>query len=162
MDIFFYEAFDEEQHYLRQHAPADLKIGYTWKTIQEDGAEHPPAPIISIRTQSLLPPAWANKLTAILTRSTGFDHLQSYLTKTQANIAGGYLPLYCNRAVAEQALLLWLALMRKLRQQTAAFKTFHRDGLTGRECEKKTLLVVGVGQIGSIVYRIGQGLDMHC
>jgi D-lactate dehydrogenase len=37
---------------------------------------------------------------------------------------------------------------------------FNRDGLTGSECEGKTLLVVGVGNIGNEVARIGKGLGM--
>ena len=73
----------------------------------------------------------------------------------------GYLPLYCNRAVAEQAMLLWMALLRKLRQQVQNFATFYRDGITGRECQGTTLLVVGVGNIGSEVVKIGQGLGMN-
>jgi len=40
------------------------------------------------------------------------------------------------------------------------FKTFHRDGLTGRENQGKILLVVGVGNIGYEIVQIGRGLDM--
>ena len=80
----------------------------------------------------------------------------------QANRSpAGYLPLYCSRAVAEQALLLWLGLMRKIRSQLAHLPHFNRDGLTGTECAGKTLLVVGVGNIGSEVCRIGEALGMN-
>ena len=65
-----------------------------------------------------------------------------------------------DRAVAEQAILLVMALLRKLPQQTQQFPRFHRDGLTGHECAGKKLLVVGVGNIGSEVVRIGQALGM--
>ena len=37
MDIFFYEAFAEEDEALKRHLPAKIKAGYTWKTIQEHG-----------------------------------------------------------------------------------------------------------------------------
>jgi D-lactate dehydrogenase len=40
------------------------------------------------------------------------------------------------------------------------FGRFERDGLTGFECRGKTLLVVGVGNIGSEVYRVGEALGM--
>jgi D-lactate dehydrogenase len=40
------------------------------------------------------------------------------------------------------------------------FQRFERNGLTGRECEGKNLLVVGVGRIGSIVASIGNALGM--
>jgi D-lactate dehydrogenase len=114
-----------------------------------------------MRTQSVIPIEWAGKLSGILSRSTGYDHLRFYLEKAGRPIPCGYLPLYCNRAVAEQAALLWLALLRKLPQQTRQFASFNRDGLTGQECEGKRLLVVGVGHIGHEVVRIGKGLGMH-
>ena len=58
-------------------------------------------------------------------------------------------------------MLMWMALLRKLPQQIQNFATFYRDGITGSECQGKTLLVVGVGNIGSEVARIGQGLGMN-
>lgn len=160
-DVYFYEAFEEEQRELKKFMPDNIKAGYTWKTIQENGDKNPPAKVISVRTQSTLPLEWAPKLTAILSRSTGFDHLIKYKKDTGAEkLQTGYLPLYCHRSVAEQALTLWMALSRKLPVQIESFKSFHRDGLTGNEIEGKTLMVVGVGNIGSEVVKIGQGLGM--
>ncbi|MBN2281564.1 MAG: hydroxyacid dehydrogenase [Candidatus Marinimicrobia bacterium] len=159
-DVYFYEAFEEEQEQLKNFMPDKIKAGYTWKTIQENGDETPPAGVISLRTQSIIPLSWSRDLKAILSRSTGFDHLLKYKRETDSDVKLGYLPLYCNRSVAEQALTLWMALSRKLPEQMESFKTFHRDGLTGNETEGKTLLVVGVGNIGSEICIIGQGLGM--
>jgi D-lactate dehydrogenase len=50
--------------------------------------------------------------------------------------------------------------MRKLPKQMSQFSSFYRDGITGREIQGKTLLVVGVGNIGYEIVRIGRGLDM--
>jgi D-lactate dehydrogenase len=161
MDVFFYEAFEEEEKAIRRYLPADIKAGFSWKTIQEYGSGGPAAAIVSIRTQSLIPTEWAPKLSGILSRSTGYDHLVKYLKECGSAVQCGYLPLYCNRAVAEQAMLLWMALLRKLPQQVKNFSTFYRDGITGSECQGKTLLVVGVGNIGSEVAKIGQGLGMN-
>jgi len=161
MDVFFYEAFEEEEEALKHYLPAHINAGFTWKTIQEYGADMHPAPIISVRTQSNLPPEWAESLDAILSRSTGFDHLKAYMRLTGKELPCGHLPLYCHRAVAEQALLMWLALQRKFAQQVEQFKTFHRDGITGQETEGKTLLIVGVGNIGGQVANIGKGLGMN-
>lgn len=160
-EVFFYEAFAEEAHELRAHLPAGVQAGFTDRTIQEHGAAEPPAGLISIRTQSRIPPAWAGRLRGILTRSTGYDHVRDYLALTGARLPCGYLPLYCARAVAEQAMLLWMALGRKLPQQTAQFATFHRDGITGAECQGKNLAVFGVGHIGLETTRVGRGLDMQ-
>lgn len=161
MDVYFYEAFEEEAQAIRNMLPADLSAGFTWKTIQEAADTTPPAKIISIRTQSAIPVEWASDLSGILTRSTGYDHVTDYLNSVSSDISAGHLPLYCNRAVAEQAMLLWTALLRRLPQQMQSFRKFHRDGLTGRECLGKTLLIVGVGNIGHQVVQIGRGLGMN-
>lgn len=159
--VFFYETFQEEEQALRHYLNPKLKVGFTWQTIQEAGSVQPPATLISIRTQSIIPPAWGTQLSGLLTRSTGYDHLHHYLAQSQGNLPCGYLPLYCHRAVAEHTLLLWLTLLRKLPQQLQQFHTFNRDGLTGQECQSKTLLVVGVGRIGYEVITIGRGLGMQ-
>jgi D-lactate dehydrogenase len=160
-DVFFYEAFQEEADALRSLLPASISAGYTDAAIQESGHATPPARLISIRTQSLIPLGWAPHLDAILARSTGYDHLAAYAAATKAPPALGYLPLYCHRAVAEQAMLLWMALLRRLLRQLELFRTFHRNGITGRECAGRTLVVVGVGNIGREVCAIGRALGMR-
>ncbi len=157
--VYFYEAFEEEAEELRRLLPPSISAGYTDRTIQEAGHATPPARLISIRTQSQIPLAWVSALDAILSRSTGYDHLSTYAASSR--VALGYLPLYCHRAVAEQAMLLWMALLRRLPRQIRQFHDFHRDGLTGAECEGRTLVVVGVGAIGREVYRIGEALGMR-
>ncbi|MCD6112049.1 MAG: hypothetical protein J7J86_02150 [Bacteroidales bacterium] len=160
-DVFFYEAFKEEQEAIKKYLPKNINAGFSYKTIQETNSENPCSKIISIRTQSVIPEVWSDKISGILTRSTGYDHILRYLKKTNIKIPWGYLPLYCNRAVAEQALLLWLALYRKLFLQKNNFNLFHRDGLTGFESKNKNLLVVGVGNIGYEICKIGKGLEMN-
>lgn len=163
IDVFLYEAFEEEAERIRAAADGICRVQMIWQTIQESGHRCPPAPLISVRTQSTIPPEWAGSLTAILSRSTGYDHLLAY--REQVGSAQcpqlGYLPFYCNRAVAEQAAMLWMALLRRLPRQMQHMNTFHRDGITGAECAGKTLAVVGVGNIGYEVARIGRGLDME-
>ena len=161
MDTFFYEAFSEEEEALRRYLRLGISAGFTHETIQESGHAWPPATLISTRTQSSLPHEWSRHIKGLLTRSTGYDHVVSFLTGSGKLVRAGYLPLYCSRAVAEQALLLWLGLMRKIRSQLAHLPHFNRDGLTGTECAGKTLLVVGVGNIGSEVCRIGEALGMN-
>jgi len=161
LDVFFYEAFEEEEQALERHLLPGMKAGFTWKTIQEAGNHTPPASIISIRTQSVLPILWAKTISGLLSRSTGYDHILVYLHKCQQKLPCGYLPSYCSRAVAEQTMLLWMALLRKLPKQIHQLKNFNRDGLTGQECQNKVLLIVGVGSIGYEVIQIGKGLGMN-
>ncbi len=160
-DIFFYEAFKEEAEALKRYLPENITADFSWKTIQEIDHENPPSKIISIRTQSAIPVDWSDKLDAIITRSTGYDHITDYIKSTGAKLSAGYLPLYCNRSVAEQALLLILALSRKLTTQIEQFKSFHRDGLTGLEISGKNIAVVGVGNIGYEMVKIARGLNMN-
>jgi D-lactate dehydrogenase len=161
LDVFFYEAFAEEAEALRRLLPGHFSAGYTDLTIQESDHDLPPARLISIRTQSQLPLAWAPQLDAILSRSTGYDHLLAYASQLMNPPALGYLPLYCHRAVAEQAMLLWMALLRRLPRQLYQFRNFHRDGLTGSECQGRTLVIVGVGHIGHEICHLGLALGMR-
>lgn len=160
MDVCLYEVFEEEERAIRSFLPHGLQAFFSPLTIQESGHTDPPAAIVSIRTQSIVPASWWVKIRAILTRSTGYDHVVAYLREAGSDIPAGYLPLYCSRAVAEHALMLWLALMRRLPLQIAHFHRFNRDGLTGAECRGKRLAVVGVGSIGIEVCRIGEALGM--
>jgi D-lactate dehydrogenase len=160
LDVYFYEAFAEEAEALQALLPAHISAEYSAHTIQETVHDAPPSRLISIRTQSQLPPAWAPDLGGILTRSTGYDHLHAYVAGLKNPPALGYLPLYCHRAVAEHAMLLWMSLLRRLPHQVRQFKTFHRDGITGHECQGRTLAVVGVGYIGREVCQIGRALGM--
>lgn len=159
-DAVFYEAFEEEEVQLRKYLPKEKNYHFTWKTIQESGNSHPPAPVISLRTQSKIPLAWKSDIDAFITRSTGYDHITAYLAEAELEIPAAYLPDYAGRAVAEQAMLLWTALIRKLPEQQEAVKTFFRDGLTGKELVNKTITIAGVGRIGSQIVDIAKGLKM--
>jgi D-lactate dehydrogenase len=162
LDAFFYEAFAEEAERLQHHATqAGLHIGFTAQTIQEADHGSPPAPVIGIRTQSLVPPDWPAHLRGILTRSTGYDHLLGLRQHLgPACPPTGYLPLYCARAVAEQAMLLWTALLRRLPRQLDQFDHFRRDHLSGRENPGKVMALFGVGHIGFEIWSIATGLGL--
>ena len=159
-DAYFYEAFEEEAAALKRFLPPKVRAGFTWKTVQEAGHAAPRAPLISVRTQSQIPSGWGRVIDGVLTRSTGYDHIVEWINALDAPIPAGYLPLYCNRAVAEQACLLWMALLRKLPQQVEQFARFHRDGITGFECRGRAITVFGVGNIGSEIVKIAKGLEM--
>lgn len=159
--IAFYEVFPEEEQALRAAlAAVELTGVYHPETIQASGHELPAAPLVSIRTQSRLPASWRPLVRALVTRSTGYDHLLPLAALPDAPALAA-LPEYCTRAVAEQALLLWLALLRRLPAQLHQGKRFNRDHLTGHECAGRTLTVVGVGRIGHEIARVGQALDLR-
>ncbi|MDP3920526.1 MAG: NAD(P)-dependent oxidoreductase [Candidatus Omnitrophota bacterium] len=161
MDVMFYEVFREEEIALKRHLLSVVDAGFTADTVQEHKDEAAPSNFISVRTQSVIPLEWARSVNGILTRSTGYDHLIAYRERSRTNIPCGYLPEYCARAVAEHALLVLMALLRKLPRQMKHFDTFNRDGLTGVECLGKNLLVIGVGHIGEMVASLGASLGMQ-
>lgn len=161
MDVKFYEVFSDEQEALARFLPEYVTAEYVEDAIQESGDKAPPAPLISIRTQSQIPGDWKGRLGGILTRSHGYDHLTKYRRETNADLAMGYLENYCARAVAEQAAMSAMALLRKFKKQIAQFETFHREGLTGLECKGRNVLVAGVGNIGEEIVAIARGLEMN-
>ena len=160
MDVMFYEAFEEEARVLRKILPPSINAGYAAQTIQASLDREPPASLISVRTQSLIPLSWSSGLQGLLTRSAGYDHLVAYQRKAKNRISLGHLENYCSRAVAEQAVLMMLALLRKFPRQLEQFEVFHRDGLTGMEAKGRKALVVGVGNIGREIVDIVKGLGM--
>ncbi len=161
MDVMFYEVFEEEQEALVRFLPKDVKAGFTEHTIQASRAKALPAPLIAIRTQSVIPSGWRTQLAGVFTRSSGFDHLREVMRQVPRGLSCGYLPSYCARAVAEQAAMMLLALLRQLKKQTRQFERFHRSGIVGGECLERRLLVIGVGQIGREMVELGQGLGMQ-
>lgn len=160
-DVIFYEAFKEEAVVIKKYLPASMNARFTSKTIQEEGGSRPSAKIICVRTQSCIPLSWAKHISGVLTRSQGYDHLLEYRRLIGWKIPCGYLPSYCSRAVAEQAVLTAGVLLRKFKSQMKHLEAFDRDNLTGYECRGRNLLVVGVGQIGSEVVDIARGLKMN-
>ncbi len=158
MDIFFYEAFQAEADALKSLLGDECTYAFASETIQEAGHKDPPARLISVRTQSSIPLAWAGKIDGVISRSTGYDHLLAYASKIDKPLPLGYLEEYGSRAVAEHALLLAMALLRKLPQQMRQFPVFNRGDLTGSECQGKNLIVVGVGRIGSEIVKMAHGM----
>jgi D-lactate dehydrogenase len=164
LQVWFYEAFEEEANALRTLLPDGVRAGFCAETIQEArqtlGHDGPPAPVISVRTQSETPDDWEGRIDAVLSRSTGYDHLAALRARWSTAPALGYLPKYCAVSVAEQAILLILALLRRMPRQLRQMGHFERDGLTGREARARTLAVFGVGEIGVEILKLGHGLGM--
>lgn len=161
LDVIFFEVFAEEEKFLKKYLPPYVKAEFTGKTIQEARPSQLAVPLVSIRTQSLIPSAWSKKLKGILTRSSGYDHLLYFQRENQKDIACGYLMDYGSRAVAEHAVLTAGMLLRKMKAQLRHFGRFQRDGLTGAELANKNCLVVGVGHIGRQIVDIVRGLKMQ-
>ena len=159
--VKFYEAFEEEESLLKSILPDSMEAVFTLHTIQEEDDEKPPADIICTRSQSIIPEDWNTDIKGILTRSQGYDHLTRFQKATGSNIPCGYLPSYCERSVAEHAIMIALSLLKKLPQQIRQLETFNRDHLTGLNCLHKKALVVGVGKIGYQIHLLSKAIGME-
>ncbi len=100
-------------------------------------------------------------LKLIITRSTGYDHIDTeYTSKNGITVCN--VPGYGNNTVAEYTFALILALARKFRPmiERTSKGIFSRDGLTGIDLMGKTIGVIGAGRIGKHVIRIAYGFGM--
>ncbi len=112
--------------------------------------------LVDEETVNLLP-----SLKFIITRSTGMDHIDLLCCKKR-NVLVSNVPLYASNTVAEHTFALIFALARKLKINFEKIQRydFTRDGLMGMDLLGKTLGVIGTGNIGSHLCRLGYGIGM--
>jgi D-lactate dehydrogenase len=163
MKIVFVEVEDWEKETLSKAFP-DAILTHD-KITEENAAQYKDAEILCTfitskctdKVLSALP-----NLKLIVTRSTGFDHIDTNYTKAH-NITVTNVPEYGSHTVAEHAFALILALTRKLYK---AIKQVHEmefdhQNLTGMDLYGKTLGIVGLGKIGLNVLHIAKGFGMN-
>lgn len=94
----------------------------------------------------------------IATRSVGTDHINKKATE-EANIVIANVPSYSPHSIAEHAVMLVLALNRKLILASQRVKEFdfRLEGLTGYNLFGKTVGLIGLGTIGKVTAGIFNG-----
>ncbi len=102
------------------------------------------------------------KLKLVITRSTGFDHIDlKYCQKNNITVCN--VPSYGENTVAEHAFALILSLSRNIHQ--SYLRTMREDyrieGLKGFDLHGKTIGVVGAGKIGLHLIKMARGFDMN-
>ena len=100
-------------------------------------------------------------LKLIVTRSTGFDHIDVEYCKTK-NIVVSNVPEYGSSTVAEHTFALLLNLTRKIPQAIEQIQrlNFDHSQLKGIDLCEKTIGIIGLGKIGQHVLRIAQGFGI--
>ena len=100
-------------------------------------------------------------LKLIVTRSTGFDHIDVDYCKSK-NITVSNVPEYGSSTVAEHTFALLLNLTRKIPQAIEQIQklNFDHSQLKGIDLCEKTIGIIGLGKIGQHVLRIAQGFGM--
>ena len=103
----------------------------------------------------------ATKLKAIARAGTGVDNIH-IPTATDKGVVVMNTPGQNSNAVAELTIGLMIALSRHIPRGTESLKAcqWEKKALMGTEIKGKTLALIGIGNIGSIVARLAQGLGM--
>ncbi len=165
MNIVFFEIEDWEREYLKQRLIGHELHFYPGMLDESntEAAEH--AEVLSVFIYSVVDKPMLEKmpgLKLIVTRSTGFDHIDIEECKRR-NIVVCNVPSYGENTVAEHTFALILSLSRNLYKACVKRLTsdFSIKGLRGFDLKGKTLGVVGTGRIGLHVIRIAKGFDMQ-
>ncbi len=102
------------------------------------------------------------RLRYIVTRSTGFDHIDIAFCKRH-DIRVCNVPSYGDPTIAEHTFALLLMIAHRMTEATQRARAgqFSPEGLRGFDLAGKTIGVVGTGAIGRSVVRIARGFDMN-
>jgi len=102
------------------------------------------------------------KLKMIATMSTGYNHIDIETAKKK-KIPVCNVPVYGQNTVAEHAFALILGLSRKIFPSVKRVKegSFEYLGLRGVDLNKKTLGVIGTGNIGLHLIKMAKGFGMN-
>lgn len=164
MKILFYSTKDFERPYLvAQNKQAHI-IYFTTEALSLETVElakgydaisifandDASAPVIKVLVKG------GTKYIAI--RAAGFDNVD-IAAANEADIIVANVPDYSPNAIAEHAVLLMLALNRKilLANEQVTRKNFTLDKLIGFDLNQKTVGIIGTGKIGSVVAKILHG-----
>jgi D-lactate dehydrogenase len=160
--VAFFEVEDWQVAYLRERLPG-IETSFLPDPFTVDSARDCTG--ISTFIYSRLEEADLRQLPElrwIATRSTGFDHIAAAACEARG-IPVSNVPHYGENTIAEHTFALILALSRKVHQ--AVLRTQHHNfsvqGLRGFDLKGRTLGVVGAGNIGLHVIRIGRGFGMR-
>lgn len=163
--IAFFEVEDWEEQYIKEGLP-DQELVLTKETLTAQNIEsYKEVEIVSPFIYSTLSKDVLSQmpnLKCVVTRSTGFDHIDLAYCKEKGIVVSN-VPSYGVHTVAEQTFGLMLALARKLVPSIERTRhgDFSSEGLQGVDLCGKTLGVIGGGKIGTSVVTIAVGFGMH-
>ncbi len=159
--ICFVETESLEQEFFRAELGGEHEL-----TFVDDLAEAPAdAEILSVFIHSQVTGEFLSAhpaLRLVVTRSTGFDHIEIEEAKAR-KICVCRVPNYGENTVAEHSFALLLAVSRRLRESLAAYSAnrFSYQDLRGFDLMGKTFGIVGTGRIGLHAARIARGFQME-
>ncbi len=162
--IVFFEVEEWERGYLSTALMGQDLYFYRQPLDEKTVGRVKDAQVVSVFIRSSVTREVINKLPRlrlIVTRSTGYDHIDVAAATAKA-VAVTNVPYYGENTVAEHTFGLILALSRNIHR--AYIRTvsgdFTLEGLQGFDLQGKTLGVIGAGSIGLHVIRIAKGFGM--
>lgn len=163
MKAAFFEVEPWEEKYLRSRLE-NFELFFSPNKIEQTTENFSDCEIASVFIYSKIDQANVAKfknLKFVSTRSTGFDHINIEVCR-QNGIKVANVPTYGENTVAEHTFALILDLSRRISASLERTKRgdFSVDNLRGFDLKGKTLGIVGTGNIGKNVARIGKGFQM--
>ena len=166
MKIAFFEIENWEKEFLKNKLKGNQLYFFENELNEKDIKEIEDVDIASIFIYSKITPKTISKLKnlkAVITRSTGFDHIDIKSCKKD-NIKVFNVPFYGENTVAEHTFALILALSKNLIPSIDETRRgnfgMNIHNLRGFDLKDKTIGIVGMGHIGEHVARIAKGFEM--
>ncbi|MBR9683624.1 hydroxyacid dehydrogenase [Candidatus Woesearchaeota archaeon] len=165
MKIGFFGIEKWEKKLLQKAFPKDKLVFSSGKLSAKNARKYKDLDVASVFVYSKVDKellSGMSKLKLLVTRSTGFDHIDLKACKSQGVIVGN-VPTYGANTVAEHTFALILGLSRKLVECVERTRegSFDLKGLRGFDLRGKTIGVVGCGNIGQHVVRMAYGFEMN-
>lgn len=164
MKIGFFEIRGKEEEYLKKHL-VEHELSFSNKPLNAHTLPRD-IEILSTHSNSKVSKEVIENLShlkLIVTRTTGFDHIDVEAAKSR-NIVVCNIPLYGESTVAEFAFALILSISRKIPpavERVKKIKKFDFSSLQGFDLKGRMLGVIGTGKIGKHAIAIAKGFGMH-
>ncbi|MCX8166578.1 MAG: NAD(P)-binding domain-containing protein [Candidatus Micrarchaeota archaeon] len=163
--ITLFEVKKNERKYLEKRLSGNQLRFYQQTIDKIDTNEFADTEVLSVFIYSKVTKEVMEKLPnlkAILTRSTGFDHIDINTAK-EKGIKVYNVPSYGENTVAEHTFALILSLSRHIHKSYVRTlkNDFSIEGLIGFDLRGKTIGIVGGGKIGMHVAKIAKGFGMN-
>ncbi|MBS3084959.1 hydroxyacid dehydrogenase [Candidatus Pacearchaeota archaeon] len=164
MKIAFYEIKGWEKDYIKKRLKGHKLYFFEEQLDEKNVKLSSGAEVISIFISSKIKKNLLQNLRnlkAIVTRSTGYDHINlSDCKKRKIKIYN--VPNYGQNTVAEHTFALILCLSRKINKayEKTIRGNFSPDNLEGFDLKGKTIGIIGMGNIGKHVAKIANGFEM--
>ena len=165
MKIAFFEIENWENKYLKKNFPKDKLTFSTGKLTPSNAGKYKDFECVAVFINSKVDKKVLDKLPnlkLVTTMSTGYDHIDLEECKKRG-IKVTNVPVYGMNTVAEHTFSLILGLSRRLVECVERTRSgkFYPKGLMGFDLKGKTLGVIGTGNIGYHVAKMGRGFEMN-